>query len=151
MVARCGNGTPDNWRAINRLIGVQRHGVNQFLASEISRPFKQTDCRFRQGFLSLRYLCGRCGLQHQGTGQRLIMRCASTVRLVDRVDFPTALSLSSRSAPGLSALAPAQRAGAQRLCALGRGWRLGRCSKVVSYLRYTGRATNVAAMAAHDP
>ena len=38
--------------------------------------------------------------------------------LVDRVDFATPLSLSSRSVTSLSALAPAQRAGAQRLCAL---------------------------------
>src|ERR1700756_4500523 len=38
--------------------------------------------------------------------------------LVDRVDLATPLSLSSRPATGLSALAPAQRAGAQRLCAV---------------------------------
>ena len=38
--------------------------------------------------------------------------------LVDRVDLATKLSLSSRPTTGLSALAPAQRAGAQRLCAL---------------------------------
>src|SRR5437867_5732950 len=38
--------------------------------------------------------------------------------LVDRVDFASPLSLSSRSVTSLSALAPAQRAGAQRLCAL---------------------------------
>jgi hypothetical protein len=38
--------------------------------------------------------------------------------LVDRVDLATPLSLSSQLAPGLSALAPAQRAGAQRLRAL---------------------------------
>src|ERR1700755_1764683 len=35
--------------------------------------------------------------------------------LVDRVDLATPLSLSSQPATGLSALAPAQRAGAQRL------------------------------------
>jgi hypothetical protein len=34
--------------------------------------------------------------------------------------LPPRLSLSSRLATGLSALAPAQRAGAQRLCALAR-------------------------------
>ena len=61
---------------------------------------------------TLRYRCGRCGSPYQSTGQRLIMRCASTVPLVDGVDLPTALSLSSRSALSLSALAPAQRAGA---------------------------------------
>ena len=38
--------------------------------------------------------------------------------LVDRVDLATPLSLSSQPATGLSVLAPAQRAGAQRLCAL---------------------------------
>jgi len=37
---------------------------------------------------------------------------------VDRGDLATPLSLSSRSATGLSVLAPAPRAGAQRLCAL---------------------------------
>ena len=37
---------------------------------------------------------------------------------VDRVDLATPPLLSSQPAPGLSALAPAQRAGAQRLCAL---------------------------------
>jgi len=48
----------------------------------------------------------------------LIMRCTPNSALVDRVDFATSQSLSSRSVTGLSALAPAQRAGAQRLCAL---------------------------------
>jgi hypothetical protein len=40
--------------------------------------------------------------------------------LVDRVDLATPLSLSSQPATGPSVLAPAQRAGAQRLCALAR-------------------------------
>src|SRR5207244_9925173 len=48
----------------------------------------------------------------------LIMRCTPNSALVDRVDVATPLSLSSRSVTSLSALAPAQRAGAQRLCAL---------------------------------
>ena len=48
----------------------------------------------------------------------LIMRCTPNSPLVDRVDFATPLSLSSRSVTSLSALAPAQRAGAQRLCAV---------------------------------
>ena len=39
-------------------------------------------------------------------------------RLVDRVDLVTPLALSSQPATGLSALAPAQRAGAQRLRAM---------------------------------
>ena len=67
---------------------------------------------------------GRCGSpHHQGTGPQtilmcLIMRCTPNSALVDRVDFATSLSLSSRSVTSLSPLAPAQRAGAQRLCAL---------------------------------
>jgi hypothetical protein len=67
---------------------------------------------------------GRCGSpHHQGAGpqiisMRLIMRCTPNSALVDRVDVATPLSLSSRSVTSLSALAPAQRAGAQRLCAL---------------------------------
>jgi hypothetical protein len=44
-----------------------------------------------------------------------IMRCTPTIR---ELIVATPLSLSSPSATGLSALAPAQRAGAQRLCAL---------------------------------
>ena len=49
---------------------------------------------------------------------RLIMRYTPNSALVDRVHFATPLSLPSRSVTGLSALAPAQRAGAQRLCAM---------------------------------
>src|SRR5271169_967505 len=45
----------------------------------------------------------------------LIMRCTPTIRELIEA---TLLSLSSQSATSLSALAPAQRAGAQRLCAL---------------------------------
>src|ERR1700675_642634 len=47
----------------------------------------------------------------------LIMRCTPTIR---KLIEATPLSLSSPSATSLSALAPAQRAGAQRLCALAR-------------------------------
>jgi hypothetical protein len=47
----------------------------------------------------------------------LIMRCTPTMRELIEA---TPLSLSSPSATGLSALAPAQRAGAQRLRALAR-------------------------------
>src|ERR1700752_1439596 len=50
--------------------------------------------------------------------------------LVDRVDLATPLSLSSQPATGLSALAPAQRAGAQRLCALARLRHADRCRKM---------------------
>src|ERR1700730_5291565 len=45
----------------------------------------------------------------------LIMRCTPTIR--ELIEAPP-LSPSSPSATSLSALAPAQRAGAQRLCAL---------------------------------
>ena len=45
----------------------------------------------------------------------LIMRCTPTIRELIEA---TPLSLFSLSATSLSALAPAQRAGAQRLCAL---------------------------------
>ena len=44
----------------------------------------------------------------------LIMRCMPTRELI----VATPLPLSSQPATGLSALAPAQRAGAQRLCAM---------------------------------
>jgi hypothetical protein len=47
----------------------------------------------------------------------LIMRCTPTIRELIEA---TPLSPSSPSATSLSALAPAQRAGAQRLCALAR-------------------------------
>src|SRR5271169_4729686 len=62
MVARGRNSTSDNQCAINRSIGVQRHGVNQFLASRnIHGTFKQTGWRFRQGnfviALSVRWMC----------------------------------------------------------------------------------------------
>ena len=46
------------------------------------------------------------------------MCCTPTVRLLIVLTFATLLSLSSQLATGLSALAPAQRAGAQRLRAL---------------------------------
>ena len=45
----------------------------------------------------------------------LIKRCTPTIRELIEA---TLLSLSSQSATSLSAPAPAQRAGAQRLCAL---------------------------------
>src|SRR5262249_61378825 len=68
-------------------------------------------------------LQGAASSHHQGAGPQiismcLIMRCTPNSALVDRVDFAAPLSLSSRSVTDLSALAPAQRAGAQRLCAM---------------------------------
>ena len=62
--------------------------------------------------MSLRYGWGRW--------LAAFMRCTQNSALVDRVDFATLLSMSSRSVTGLSALAPAQRAGVQRLCAMAR-------------------------------
>jgi hypothetical protein len=50
----------------------------------------------------------------------LIMRCTATIRELIEA---TPLSLFSLSATSLSALAPAQRAGAQRLCALAQSGR----------------------------
>jgi len=47
----------------------------------------------------------------------LIMRCRPTIR---ELIVATLLPLSSQPATGLSALAPAQRAGAKRLCAMAR-------------------------------
>jgi hypothetical protein len=44
--------------------------------------------------------------------------CTPTVRLLIALTLPPPLSLFSRSVTGLSAHAPAKRAGAQRLCAL---------------------------------
>src|SRR5271169_6782297 len=124
MVARGRNSTSDNQCAINRSIGVQRHGVNQFLASRnIHGTFKQTGWRFRQGnfviALSVRWMClavSECWPADHLDAFDHALRANST--LVDRVDLATPLSLSSRLATGLSAPAPAQRAGAQRLCAL---------------------------------
>src|ERR1700722_19091061 len=51
---------------------------------------------------------------------RAIMCCTPTLRWLIVLTLPPRLSLSSRPATGLSALSPAQRAGAQRLCALAR-------------------------------
>ena len=126
MVARGRNSTSDNHCAISRSIGVQRHGVNQFLSSRNIPRHIQANwfALFVKAILSLRYGWGRCGSpHHQGAGPQiismcLIMRCTPNSALVDRVDVATPLSLSSRSVTSLSALAPAQRAGAQRLCAM---------------------------------
>src|SRR6201998_332760 len=48
------------------------------------------------------------------------MCCTPTLRWLIVSTLPLRLSPSSQPATGLSALAPAQRAGAQRLCALAR-------------------------------
>ena len=80
--------------------------------------FKQTGWRFRQG----NFCHGVIGAADD-VGDRMRIRARDRVlhadsTLVDRVDLATPLSLSSQPATCLSALAPAQRAGAQRLCAM---------------------------------
>jgi hypothetical protein len=60
------------------------------------------------------------------------------------------LLVSSRLATGLSAPAPAQRAGAQRLCALarnGRSMRAGECL----FMGKSGRAADITAMTNFEP
>ena len=86
MVARGRPSTSDNHCAIDRLICVRRHGVNQFLARRnIHGTFKQTGLRY-----SSRQLChcvvgrGRCDSPHQSAGPQtsllfLIMRCTPTI------------------------------------------------------------------------
>ena len=85
---------------IARLIGrfgVQRHGVNQFLASRNIPRHIQANwfALFVKAILSLRYGWRRCGSPyHQGAGAQiismcLIMRCTPNSALVDRVDFAT--------------------------------------------------------------
>ena len=80
--------------------------------------FKQTGWRFRQG----NFCHGVIGAADD-VGDRMRIRARDRVlhadsTLVDRIDLATPLSLSSQPATCLSALAPAQRAGAQRLRAL---------------------------------
>jgi hypothetical protein len=106
--------------------------VNQFLASRnIDGTFKQIAWRFRQGNFchcvigAADDVAGRMRIR---AARDHVLHANST--LVDRVDLATPPSLSSRPDAGLSALAPAQRAGAQRLCALalfGRDRRAGEC------------------------
>jgi hypothetical protein len=88
--------------------------VYQFSASRnIDGTFNQTGWRVRQG-----NFC-HCVIS-AADAAGLIICCNANSTLVDRVDLATPLSLFSQLATGLSALAPAQRAGAQRLRALAR-------------------------------
>jgi hypothetical protein len=125
MVARGRNSTSDNHCAIDRSICVRWHGVNQFLARRnIHGTFKQTGLRYSsRQLLSLRY--GGVDV----TRRIRVPACQMILAVLDhalhadntwadRVDLATAASLSSRPAAGLSALAPAQRAGVQRLRAM---------------------------------
>ena len=103
----------DNHCAINRSIDVQRHGVNQFLASgNIDGTFKQTAGCFRQ---DNSYHCVRSAADDVPGRMRVLTRTRSLLHanktLINRIDLATPLSSSSRLATGLSALAPAQRAG----------------------------------------
>src|ERR1700756_2555655 len=97
-------------------VRIRAGGVGQLTSlprpsRNIDGTFKQTGWRFRQGnFLSLRYR----GADDVAGRMRMLTRARSCVALVDRVDLATPLSLSSQPLP-LSVLAPAQRAGAQRL------------------------------------
>src|SRR5215469_15053043 len=61
-----------------------------------------------------------------GYEPRAIMCCTPTARWLIVLTLPPPLLLSSQPATGPSALAPAQRAGAQRLRAMARscGWRM---------------------------
>src|SRR6516225_7580376 len=119
MVARGRNGTSDNCCAINRSIGVQRHGVNQFLASRnIHGHSSKLVAAFVKAIFVIALSVRSTWLAASGYWPALDHALHANSPLVDRVDLAAPLSLSSRSAPGLSALAPAQRAGAQRLCAL---------------------------------
>src|SRR5258705_1412423 len=92
-----------------------------FLRAEI--PTAHSSKRFAlfvKPILSLRYRPGRCGSPRE-TGlaaDDLAVFHHALHADNTRVDRGNPLSLSSPSATGLSALAPAQRAGAQRLCAL---------------------------------
>ena len=86
--------------------------MNRFPASRnIDGTFKQTGWRFRQA-----NFC-RCVISAADVAGSIIC-CNANSTLVDRVDLATPLSLFSQLATGLSALAPAQRAGAQRLRAM---------------------------------
>src|ERR1700740_2660939 len=116
MVARGRNSTSDNHCAINRSFNVQRHGVNQFLASgNIDGTFKKLVGAFVKASF---YHCVIGAADDVAGRMRMLTRARSCVALVDRVDLATPLSVLSTST-GLSAPAPAQRAGAQRLSALG--------------------------------
>jgi len=79
--------------------------VKQFLASRnIDGTFKQTAWRFRQG-----NFCHRV-IGAADVAGRMIMCCTPTVRLLIALNLP-AVAVLSQPATGLSALAPAQRAG----------------------------------------
>jgi hypothetical protein len=109
--------------AIDRSIGVRWHGADQFLASRnIHDTFKQTwFALFVKTTLSLRY--GGVDVTRRirvPACQMILAVLDHALHAADRVDLATPPSLSSRPAAGLSALAPAQRAGAQRLRALAR-------------------------------
>jgi hypothetical protein len=129
IVARGRNSASDNCCAINRSIRIQWHSVNQFLASRNTYgTFKQTGLRYSSSQFC-HCVIGRVDVVRRVRGgwpQMIllffIMRCTPTIR---ELIVATPLSLSSPSATGLSALAPAQRAGAQRLCALALSCRSG--------------------------
>jgi hypothetical protein len=105
---------------------VQWHGVNQFLASRNIHGSIQANwfALFVKAILSLRLSVGSLWLAASECRSAddpllfLIMRRTPRIHELIVLTLPPPPSLSSRPADGLSALAPAQRAGAQRLCAL---------------------------------
>ena len=95
--------------------------MNQFLASRI---WTAHSSKLVGAFVKAIFCHGVIGAADD-VGDRMRIRARDRVlhadsTLVDRVDLATRLSLSSQPVTGLSALAPAQRAGAQRLRAMAR-------------------------------
>src|SRR5882672_379707 len=97
IVARGRNSTSDNHCAINRSIGVQWHGVNQFLASRNIPRHIQANwfalfvkaifvIALRVGSMWLAASSGCWAADHS---MCLIMRRTPNSALVDRVDFAT--------------------------------------------------------------
>src|ERR1700751_3589216 len=101
MVARGRNSTSDNHCAINRSFDVQRHGVNQFLASGNIDGTLNIDSTFKK-------LVGafvKASFHHCVIGAADDVLHANTT-LVDRVDRATPLSLSSQPLPASRLLPP---------------------------------------------
>ena len=99
----------DNHCAINRSIDVQRHGVNQFLASG------NIDGRFKKlvgAFVKASFNHCVIGAADDVVGRMRMPRARSCVALVDRVDLATLLSLSSQPLPASRLLLP--RSGLER-------------------------------------
>jgi hypothetical protein len=117
--------------------------VNQFLASRNIHGSIQANwfALFVKAILSLRLSVGSLWLAASECRSAddpllfLIMRRTPRIHELIVLTLPPPPSLSSRPADGLSALAPAQRAGAQRLCALAHRDILQRRTISVAYMR----------------